>query len=206
MIEQAYINALLSAAAYAKWDGPVSDIDATLSSKGFTDEQIARFKEDYTENGQVAYFDDTFPNGFAGVVFINRNTGERTVSFRGTEPTDLGDLFNDLLLAVGLQSFADFLDFGQNDSTEAFLTAAGLVDSSGNLLAELNTVDFVGHSLGGHLAIMAAYKYPDLVDQVSTFNGAGLQGWDELLNGLDNVLVDSDLDPSRVTNYLPIRA
>jgi hypothetical protein len=66
-IETIYQDALLAAAAYADWSTGANP-DIVLREKGFTDEQIAKFKEDYTENGEVEYFDDGFVNGFAAVV------------------------------------------------------------------------------------------------------------------------------------------
>ena len=136
-IEPVYQEALLSAAAYADW-GIGDNPDTILSEKGFTNSQIIQFKSDYT----VETFDKS-DNGFAAVVFTNKFTRKKTVSFRGTEPTDLGDIVNDVLLALGVQSLADFFGFGQNDSIESFLVAAGLVDTAGNSLVAANSVDFV---------------------------------------------------------------
>ncbi len=65
-IETIYQDALLAAAAYADWSAG-GNPDDVLRQKGFTEEQIAQFKEDYTENGEVEYFDDSFANGFAAV-------------------------------------------------------------------------------------------------------------------------------------------
>jgi len=198
MIEKIYNEALLAAAAYINWNDPLDEnINKALSDKGFTEQQIIEFRATY----KVDYFDDTELNGFAAVVFTNINTNEITVSFRGTEPTDADDFANDLLLALGVQSIADYFSIGQNDSVESFLLAAGLVDVNGSPVGEFNSVNFVGHSLGGHLALVAAYKYPSLVDEVSTFNGAGLQGWDQVLYDLLGAFSDSPLDGSRVTNY-----
>lgn len=41
------------------------------------------------------------------------------------------------------------------------------------LIPEGASLDFVGHSLGGHLAILASRLFPQLADQVVTLNGPG---------------------------------
>ncbi|BEV13616.1 hypothetical protein HBDW_04040 [Herbaspirillum sp. DW155] len=43
----------------------------------------------------------------------------------------------------------------------------------GALIPEGSLLDFVGHSLGGHLAILASRFFPQLADQVVTLNGPG---------------------------------
>ncbi|MCP4143737.1 MAG: hypothetical protein GY752_00480, partial [bacterium] len=42
-----------------------------------------------------------------------------------------------------------------------------------------DTIDVVGHSLGGHLAIVAKRLFPELINEVHTFNGANFNPFSE---------------------------
>ncbi len=211
-IETLYQNSLLAAAAYVDWED-LSEIDNNLRSLGFTEEQIRQFKREYTNqvDGLPAYFDKAFFNGFGAVLFRSQNTNRTIVSFTGTEAVlnelaNVGeltaDLVADFLLATGLIGIADLFGVGQNNSIDDFLMASGLVDESGEFVVATNQIEFVGHSLGGHLATVAAYKYPNNVDQVSTFNGAGIAGLDQLLFRLILPIFRGFLDEERISNFV----
>ncbi|MCM8857950.1 MAG: hypothetical protein LC541_20390 [Candidatus Thiodiazotropha sp.] len=51
----------------------------------------------------------------------------------------------------------------------SFDTGLGKLDSN-------TAVDITGHSLGGHLAMLFTVMFPDVIDHVYTYNGAGLGG------------------------------
>ncbi len=209
MIEEMYIDALLSAAAYAEWDNDdVSVIKAKLLSMGFTEAQYYALFDPQNQNriydiyqgSSVGYIDTS--NGFSATIFENRQDHKLTVAFRGTEPGFADFVLADFLLALGIGSIAELFGVGQLSKIETFFINAGLADAAGNVLVDANSIDFVGHSLGGHLATMAAYKYPGMVDSVDTYNGAGLKGWDEIWNTyIAGSVSGGTLDKNRVTNY-----
>ena len=82
MIDDVYINSLLAASAYADWAGNPSDIKAELINyRGFTEEQYQWFIGRFTH---IGYAED--PNGFSATIFLDSETGQKTIAFRGTEP------------------------------------------------------------------------------------------------------------------------
>jgi len=85
------------------------------------------------------------------------------VVFRGTKLDDLNDIRTDLELQIGQSHFEAVLDLG----LEALLLGA-IKDAGGRL------PHITGHSLGGALAQLAAATWPDLVDEVVTFQAPGL--------------------------------
>jgi len=206
MIENIYIETLLSAAAYARWDKSESSIkDELISNRGYTEGQYNNLFDQKTglfevyQGSSIGYSENG--DGFSATIFKNRISGKLTVSFRGTNNASDFIMAN-FLLAVGVSSIADLFGVGHVSNIEKLFIDAGLADTAGNLLVDPNTVDFVGHSLGGHLATMAAYKYPGMVNRVSTFNGAGLVGLDEIWNThIAGSVSGGQLDKSRVTNY-----
>ncbi|MCP5160240.1 MAG: hypothetical protein H7A00_00945 [Hahellaceae bacterium] len=221
-VETIYQNALLADAAYIDFkkgadleiDGKIKDEETypLFRDRGFTLEQFDKFQNKYkvyqAPNGELAHQQNTL-DGFAATIFQDRATEKLTVAFRGTEPgggiVPGSDLLQDVILALGLSSTLG--QVMQDGKIDGFLESAGLVDSSGNPSVGFeHQVDFVGHSLGGHLTLMAAYAYPGLLDQAHTFNGAGTTGLDSLyldhvkplLAPLMNQVV---LDPNRINNY-----
>jgi len=186
MINEIYTEALLAAVAYTDWgiDSLEADRKAELiTNRGFTEAQYKTLFHPQTGLYEVipnGYRSDQY--GFSATVFKEKATDKLTVAFRGTEPDDLRDWGTDLVLALGLTSLVDFLGFGQGESIEKLFESAGLTNSSGQSLVEENSVNFTGHSLGGHLALMAMLKFPGVVNDVSTYNGAGIKGWDEVWN------------------------
>jgi predicted amidohydrolase YtcJ len=89
MIEQIHIDALLSAAAYAKWDKNEAAIKQELMNRGFTKVQYkAMFDTNYGMYEVVDYTQDL--NGFSATIFRNidqssPNYNKLTVSFRATD-------------------------------------------------------------------------------------------------------------------------
>jgi len=193
--ESLYQNALIADAAYVrlvegihytKYTG--SDGSGILEEsarvlfleRGFSDRQFDDFKATY----QIV---DHMPNqniGLSMTIFQEIKSGQRTLAFRGTEPTGDGigpDLIADIFLALGLGEVTNSL--GQSPVIEQFLKDNGMLDTNGDTVTEfIHGVNIVGHSLGGHLTLMAALDYPDLLSEVYTFNGAGIAALDSFYN------------------------
>jgi hypothetical protein len=174
METEIYENALLSAAAYADYSNGIGDPSVKielLKKRGFTEVQYNKFLENYS----VMYYEDDPVSGFSAALFKNEVTGKLTVSYRGTNPGVL-DFYQDFWLALGLGSIGGT----QNNSAVEFLQNAGLIDAFGQINETYgNAVTFTGHSLGGYLALVAAYAQPDLLENVYTYNGAGITGLDQ---------------------------
>ena len=216
--ETIYQNALLADAAYilfeegshySAYSGDTNgglileDARSDFRARGFTDQQFTDFQRQYR-------IVDHMPNesiGLSMTIFENRATNQRTIAFRGTEPTaDYGaDVIRDIALALGLSELT--LGLGQSPVIDAFLKKNALLNADGSIASEYaNSVNIVGHSLGGHLTLMAALDYPGLVNQVYTFNGAGITGLDSFYNLVlrpffsDQAAAELDYLSNRTTN------
>ncbi|PIE40354.1 MAG: hypothetical protein CSA51_01330, partial [Gammaproteobacteria bacterium] len=113
----------------------------------------------------------------------------------------LADFLQDIILALGLSTTVGGVM--QGGEITGFLQDNGLIDGDGHPLNGLaGRVDYVGHSLGGHLAILAAYYHPELLVQTTTFNGAGLAYLDNLYlqHIRPHFAGSADID-SKVFNY-----
>lgn len=201
-----YDWALNSHASYVDlYDAQQDVIESQLRGVGLTEWQARYFFERFT-----LQYGSSYISGLDAFV-ISEPSGGTTVAFRGTEFNfgSTGDLFSSLMdvlsdgaLASGLTSLLDFFHIGQTSSIDRFLAEAGLITEEGEVVeAYKGQVTFTGHSLGGHLALLAAYKYPDLVKHVYTFNGAGIAPLDRLwFDHIAGLVHDRRLDTSKITN------
>ena len=212
MIEKTYQNALLANAAYIQFGVTRGQIDASFRTdfeeQGFSSQQFSTFADRYDI---VDHIDDSL-TGFSATIFFDKETHQKTVAFRGSDIENIGDVndvFQDYLIAMGLSRVLGEIGIGQNGAVDQFFIVNGLIDLDGNAIAP-QTVNFTGHSLGGHLATVAAYKFPDLIDQGYSFNGAGIESgiggplsilddiWFDLVNPFRS---DQSLDESRFHNF-----
>jgi Ca2+-binding RTX toxin-like protein len=208
MIGDIYTEALLAAAAYADWSllGTFreSEIKTELiKNRGFTEAQYNTFFDpqninrlyDIYEGSSVGYVNDI--NGFSATIFENRLTGELTVSFRGTEPTfPFIDFLTDISALLGNPGGVLEL-FNQSNNIDDFLESNNLL-SNGQLTQSVN---FTGHSLGGYLSIMAAYKYSSSFGEAYTFNGLGLNPLENVWEDIKSIFDGRPLDETKVHNY-----
>ncbi|WP_027708943.1 DUF6792 domain-containing protein [Zooshikella ganghwensis] len=182
--EKAYQAALLADAAYINIKDEDLNEDRSIKSerretankfieaRGFTKEQLESFAKRYT----IKHIQLNTTTGFAGTVFIDtENDNQPIVVFRGTEPlSDLGaDLVQDIFVAFGLSDTFTVGNLFQKGVVNKFLKDAELINDDEEIITN-KKVKIVGHSLGGHLATLASFKYPTMVDETYTFNGAGL--------------------------------
>lgn len=172
-----YLAALVANAAYVNFAGlnpthslPLDELQLRnrLIDKGrYSDKEAEDFAKKFEV---VAVYSDGLTTGFQGIALRERdlNAGEpagfgRTpgriwIAFRGTETSLTGtlqDLAADVQLTLGLA-------IDQLGSLEKFMAklAAPVASGGYGLLSAGTQVNFAGHSLGGHLAQMAALKYP----------------------------------------------
>jgi len=210
MIEDIYTEALLSAAAYANWSllGTLDEAEIKaelIDHRGFTEKQYETFFDpqnanrlyDIYQGPSVGYTEDL--NGFSATIFQERATGKLTVAFRGTQPKfpQIQDFLTDISALLGNPGgWLEF--FNQTNNIDHFLANNNLV-SGGQLIQPVN---FTGHSLGGYLSIMAAYKYSSSFGEAYTYNGLGLNPfesdeWEQLKSIFDG----QPLDATKVHNY-----
>lgn len=212
-----YQSASLSAASYvslqhqdflvgatiadAAWNRRMPGVQ-TFSGRGFTQRQFAEVQRVY----RVPCHQPDTTAGFSATVFENIASGELHLAFRGT--TEPGEEWRDVALALEFaDQLAALLRAGVVDD---FLRAADLLDATGKANpAYIGRLRLTGHSLGGHLALWAAVKHPELVMRVDTFNGAGMSCSPPVMMLLETLWRDtvlpalsaSALDPARVHNY-----
>jgi len=80
-------------------------------------------------------------------VFVNSNTGEVVISYKGTNPTDFEDLYDDFEIIRS-----------QENSTSRFKKAEELYQKVESVYGKEN-VKIVGHSLGGSVGMFVGEKY-----------------------------------------------
>lgn len=139
MIEKAYINSLMSAAAYVDWSKTNAEIRAALlNESGLTEQQINEtFLDPQAKFTLYSYAE--YSSGFSATIFKERATGALTVAFRGTELEDIvADGIADLLVLLGNPNSVLGLFFNQSNNIGDFLSAAGL-DVDGRLQQPLTS-------------------------------------------------------------------
>ena len=144
----------------------------------------------------VGYTQDS--NGFSATIFKHRQTSKLTVSFRGTEPKfpEIQDFLTDISALLG--NPGGFLGlFDQTTNIDDFLESNNLL-SDGQLTQAVN---FTGHSLGGYLSLMAAYKYSSSFGEANTYNSLGLNPIESIWEQISNVFEGRQLDETKVHNY-----
>ena len=209
--EMLYQSALMADAAYidfSQYNISSVMLREKFLERGFTEQQV----DDFFVRYEIKHYQPNNSSGFSAIAFVDKTTEPKkiTVAFRGTEPPDpensssfenfFADLKQDLLLAAGI---SELNPFSQDNYIEAFLYELDVVDASGDVLSGYEqSINIVGHSLGGYLTAMAAVDNPELIDQVYTYNGAGLTGLDMVYNALVKPhLLGKNLDQSRFHNF-----
>ena len=82
------------------------------------------------------------------VTFVDKETGRAVISFRGTRPTNIADIFSDVGIALGLQAF-----------TPRFEEASEVTKRAIKKYGGKDNVDVTGHSLGGAQALYVNNKF-----------------------------------------------
>jgi len=127
--------------------------------------------------------------GISGTEF---KSGDVFVAYRGTESTQSGDIFTDILL-----SLTSLFKIPHSQETQAIVYLQETIKENTN-------VRVCGHSLGGYLAARSYYYLDDSegdkINNVTTFNGAGFS------TVLGNPFLYKDIKHgSKVTNFFGYR-
>ena len=207
-----YYGALLSQAAYGEFSAVTFGID------GFgNDDEVKKAliksgtgEPEYT-NEQANIFQDRFEltaenydpgTGFRAALFFDKTTNEYTLAIAGTDAYEiLGDVAFADLVGIAATGYAS----GQIAAMFAFydeLLATGILHTD-------LRINVVGHSLGGHLATIFSIYRPLAVNQVYTYNGAGIGAdgvgaarlqLDEILGYRQDSLAGGTHENDRITN------
>lgn len=191
-VNQYYTESELAQAAYGTYSIGAIDINLLTSNDvGMSQEQAEAFASTYSVVDQ--YNDAT--SGLSVTLFETISTGERHLAVRGTEgltfsaATDwlanLADIGPDgIAIHQGL-SLYNYLQrlkgtvgsvvpqYTYNESDQTITTSTVTLTNDGALSDYPSRVSVTGHSLGGHLAMMASRLAPDLVEAVYTYNAPG---------------------------------
>ncbi|MDP1611297.1 MAG: MBG domain-containing protein [Sulfuritalea sp.] len=145
---------------------------AVLANNAYTDETYAALPS--PEYARVAREVGSY-NGFQAVAYMNRNTGEVTVSFRGTEPLGAPDgnknWTQDLGIALGGLWSAGIFEQAVAFANRITKAIADGQNVEGSEFFGAKALNFTGHSLGGALATYAALRTGN---DAITFNSAPL--------------------------------
>ncbi|SFG13752.1 calcium-binding protein [Neptunomonas qingdaonensis] len=204
-IKTAYNHALLAEAAYADlWDEAanktVTSVDKVKAAllavtSPLSETQIDEFLNDW----EVVSHQANTASGFSATLFKNKHTQEYVFANRGTELETLSEKLNDVLFAdllgIGRSGIATSQAFDMYRYFKKLQTPVGMpVDYSFfadilklsiglfpddvgiGALANVDQVSTAGHSLGGHLSSLLSIFFSDTVNNLSTYNGAGLGG------------------------------
>jgi len=97
--------------------------------------------------------------GLATALYID-DKGVLTLAFRGTEPSDISDVMEDIALVAG----------GNAPQVRYAREIVSLINS----LPNVSRFNIVGHSLGGYLAVASALGQSEKVGAIYTYNAPGL--------------------------------
>ncbi|MCG7865350.1 MAG: hypothetical protein JAY74_03145, partial [Candidatus Thiodiazotropha taylori] len=205
------VNAELALAAYSDLSAGMSEPDYIIAlmnnERGMSWTQANNFASNWYAldqyDGQVEEFyidefgqEHTFlnPTGLNVTLFEHVTTGEQVVAVRGTEPTDLGDVFTDII-DIG------FLGAAERQSQYAALSTKVREWLDSGILQPGFTV--TGHSLGGFLSTNLAIDYSGDIDHTYLYNAPGVTGvTGGILQAIHNALSpDNEIG---IPNVLPI--
>ncbi|HEF9744909.1 TPA: DUF2974 domain-containing protein [Campylobacter coli] len=168
----------------------------------FREIQTQNFAKRYT----IKFHQPNTFSGFSATLFYDIQKDEYIVSFRGTEGIVSMDAFADIGLTFGKG------DFQANALKQFLLDIAPILNN-----IDSSKITFVGHSLGGYLAVVAM-QFCDTIDRtlctdfnqikfsaskVYTFNSPTIDGIDNMLmrflaNLLGNNIVEQILNPEKI--------
>ncbi|MCR2065212.1 Mbeg1-like protein, partial [Campylobacter helveticus] len=132
----------------------------------------------FSQRYEIKFHQPNTTSGFSATLFYNKEKGKFVVGFRGTEGWSM-DFLADIEFALGKG------DFQANALKQFLLNIAPILNG-----IDSNKIIFVGHSLGGYLAVMAM-QFCDTIDrtqntqfnnikfsasQVYTFNAPSVYG------------------------------
>ena len=135
----------------------------SLFSGDFSPTQTQRFFSRY----DLLIHQPNTESGFSATLFQNKETKEYTLAIRGTEFNleQIKDLINDYYIGTNnsdmnrvIEQYFDMLLFYEE-------TLKPLLQEKG-----ITRINVVGHSLGGYLTQLFVLSYPNIVNEVYTYN------------------------------------
>ncbi|WP_202392860.1 hypothetical protein [Helicobacter saguini] len=150
----------------------------------------------FAKRYQIIFHQPNTSSGFSATLFYDTQKERFIVAFRGTEKFWSMDTFADIGLVFGKG------DFQANDLKQFLLDIAPILNN-----IDSNKIIFVGHSLGGYLAVIAM-QFCDTIDKtldtdfkqikfsaskVYTFNSPAIDGIDNMLMKVLATLMDGNI-------------
>jgi len=132
-------------------DGFSSVTTHAIGGKEFADKWVDVHKR-FRETAQQK-------EGLATALYID-DKGVLTLAFRGTEPSDMSDVMEDIALVAG----------GNAPQVRYAREIVSLI----NGLPNVSQFNIVGHSLGGYLAVVSALGQSQKVGTIYTYNAPGI--------------------------------
>jgi hypothetical protein len=210
-INKLYLDAQLSLASYSDFNGVFTsdNVIAQLTklkgvpgfqSPDFTATSAQSFVDRYAV---VSQYIDPNGSGFSATVFQDKQTQQIYFVPRGTEPTDVGDLDADIMLATGTlpdEQLVEMVNYflrlqaGPGGMAQQLIYTApaepaipyGMVTLSSELVSgvgapdgsaiDVSNVCVAGHSLGGYLGMALAPLFGGNIQSISTYNAPGFYG------------------------------
>lgn len=153
-------------AAYAVNLLPGIDNEAELKKAGMPTAEATKFDETW----EVIEQSPSPGNGFSAVLLRNRTTGEKVLSVRGTESSQM--YIDYLTSAVNIGVLGSVTAMPQYASLETFYQSLVF----GGKLGANEAVTVTGHSLGGFLAQAFTACHSSVVTAAYTYNAPGFGG------------------------------
>ena len=185
LYSEMFKQAQLALAAYANLSRSGSNADALIGA-GLSPTQVIKFEQLWRVVDQYPG-----PSGLSATVFEEVSTGTRYLAIRGTEASDLNDVWTDIV---------DIALFGTSERQAQYAALKSKVtqwQANGTLPS---TFTVAGHSLGGFLAGALLVDFSNQIEHAYLYNAPGVGGLSaalRLLLGIDSL---PSLDLAKVFN------
>lgn len=184
----------LSQAAYALFTsdvspGAVQNALIAVDAGDFTTKQAEAFTD--ADTGYTLIPNSHQPDdavGFSASLFQSNANGELTLAIRGT--AGFIDLIQDSEILT--RGFAEDQIYSLYNYVQR-LQRLGLIPTG-------TRINVTGHSLGGHLALAFSRLFPNLVDEVYTYNAPGFKDNSEVNNFFASLGGAATFPSDRITN------
>ena len=184
-IPEMFKQAQVALAAYANLSPNGSNADALIGA-GLSPNQVIKFEQSWRVVDQYPG-----PSGLSATVFEEVSTGKRYLAIRGTEASDLSDVWTDIV---------DIVLFGtpERQAQYAALKTKVMQWQGNGTLPSLFAV--AGHSLGGFLAGALLVDFPTQIEHAYLYNAPGVGGLSAALRLLLGIDTLPSLDLGKVSN------
>lgn len=175
--QAAYASGLIKGMLGGVVQGKPSDYANLLIDGGMSQTQAKSFANQYSVIDQ---YND--PSSSLSVTLFEDKDGNQTIAVRGTVPTDLLDIFTDVV---------DIAFLGSSRFQDQYSALSDKV-KEWSLSRDLRTgFSISGHSLGGFLAQALAAEFDSDVSAVYTYNAPGFTAAKGTLSSVGTELLDT---------------